>query len=78
MKHKKTQLAMPFHWIFIIIAGALILLFFVSIIYKQKAVAEEKLSITLISAVEEILAGSGVGEEETQNVIDIPKTDFFS
>jgi hypothetical protein len=75
-KNKKAQLAMPFHWIFILIAGALILLFFVTIIFKQKAVSEEKLSAELISSIEEIFAGAGAGEEETIHVIDIPKTEF--
>ncbi len=76
MRQKKAQLAIPFHWIFILIAGALILLFFITIVFKQKAVAEEKLSVELISSIEEIFTGSGVGEEEAIHVIDIPKTEF--
>lgn len=76
MKNKKAQLAIPFHWIFILIAGALILLFFVTIVFKQKAVSEQKLSAELISSIEEIFAGAGVGEDETIHVIDIPKTEF--
>ncbi|MBW2981365.1 hypothetical protein KY343_00665 [Candidatus Woesearchaeota archaeon] len=75
-KSKKAQLAIPFHWIFILIAGALILIFFISIVFKQKAVSEEKLSAELISSIEEIFTGAGVGEDETIHVIDIPKTEF--
>jgi len=73
---KKGQLAVPFHWVFILIAGTLILIFFIAIVFKQKAVAEEKLSAELISSIEEIFTGAGVGEEEAIHVIDIPKTEF--
>ncbi|MBW2965810.1 hypothetical protein KY342_01760 [Candidatus Woesearchaeota archaeon] len=76
MKSKKAQLAIPFHWVFILIAGAIILLFFVTMIYRQKAVAEEKITITLISDIEEIFVGAGSGEEEAIHIIDIPKTEF--
>jgi hypothetical protein len=73
---KKSQLAIPFHWVFILIAGAIILLFFVTMIYRQKAAAEEKITITLISDIEEIFVGAGSGEEEAVHIIDIPKTEF--
>jgi len=73
---KKSQLAIPFHWVFILIAGAIILLFFITMIYRQKAAAEEKITITLISDIEEIFVGAGSGEEEAIHVIDIPRTEF--
>jgi len=76
MKQKKAQLAIPFHWIFIMIAGAIILLFFITIVFKQKAVAEEKLSVEILSSIEEIFAGAGSGEEETIAAIEIPKTEL--
>jgi hypothetical protein len=73
---KKSQLAIPFHWIFILVAGALILIFFVSIIYRQKSVAEQKIAITLVSDIEEIFAGAGTGEVEATNYLEIPKTEI--
>lgn len=37
---KKAQVAIQFNWIFVIIAGALILLFFIGIVSKQKDISE--------------------------------------
>jgi hypothetical protein len=75
--NKKSQLAIPLHWIFILVAGALILIFFVSIIFRQKAVSEQKIAITLASDVEEIFAGAGSGEGEVEyDNFDIPRTEI--
>jgi len=42
----KRGIEMQFHWIFILIAGAIILAFFFSLVAKQKSLSEEKLSIS--------------------------------
>jgi hypothetical protein len=66
---RKAQIQLTFNWIYIAIAGAVILLFFFSIIVKQKQVSEERLSIEVVGIMESILAGAGVSEK-TKNFID--------
>ena len=57
---KKGQIQVTFNWIYITIAGAVILLFFFGIVVKQKAASEEKLSIEVVRILESILTGAGV------------------
>jgi len=66
---KKAQIELTFHWIYIAIAGAVILLFFFSIIVKQKQVSEERLTTEVVGIMDSILAGAGVSEK-TKNFID--------
>ena len=54
----KKAIEMQFHWIFVLIAGALILAFFFSVVQKQRSISEEKLSLTLASQMEAIYAGA--------------------
>ncbi|MBU0456617.1 MAG: hypothetical protein ABH824_03965 [Nanoarchaeota archaeon] len=67
-KSKKAQIELTFNWIYILIAGAVIMLFFVGIVVKQKTVSEEKLSGEVVRILESILAGAGVSEK-TKNPI---------
>jgi len=57
-KSKKAFVEMQFNWIFIIIAGGVILLFFFSIVYKQKEVSDIKVTGTIKSDLRVILTGS--------------------
>ena len=66
---KKAQVQITFNWIYVLVAGMVILLFFVSIVVKQKAVAEERLSSDLLDIMESIFTGAAVSES-TQNFID--------
>ncbi len=54
----KRGIELQFHWIFILIAGAVILAFFFSVVQKQRALSEQKLSITLASQMDAIYAGA--------------------
>jgi hypothetical protein len=54
----KKGIELQFNWIFILIAGALILAFFFSIVQKQRAISEEKLSITLSSQMDAVFSGA--------------------
>ena len=74
-KNRKGQVSVQFHWIFIVIAGAIILMFFVGVVFKQKAVSEQKIATTIVSDLEPIIAGAGVSEDAF-NLVDIPKTDI--
>ncbi|MBR9691283.1 hypothetical protein GOV06_00695 [Candidatus Woesearchaeota archaeon] len=69
----KAQFSIQFAWIFILIAGAIILIFFISLVYKQKEISEIKLSATVLSQIETILTGAGLSPG-TVNLIDMPET----
>jgi len=75
MTHKKAQVSVHIHWIFILIAGAIILTFFVTIVVKQKDISEQKIAGKAIDSFEQIITATGV-TEDTFNKIDIPKIKF--
>ncbi len=66
---KKGQMEVTFNWVYIVIAGAVILLFFFSLVVKQKQVSEERLSGEVVQIMSSILVGAGVSEK-TKNFID--------
>ena len=68
---KRGQIGVHFHWIFVLIAGAIILTFFVSIVIKQKDISEQRIAGKAISGLDQIFSASGV-TEDTFNKIDIP------
>lgn len=67
--NKKGQIQLTFNWIYIVIAGALILLFFIGIVVRQAKVSEERLSQDIVRIMDSILMGAGVSEK-TKNFID--------
>ena len=67
---KKGQIEVTFNWVYILIAGAVILLFFIGIVVRQKSASEEQLSIQVVRTMESIFTGAGVSEK-TKNFIDI-------
>lgn len=60
-----------FHWIFILIAGALILGFFFTVAQKQRALSAEKLQLSLVTDVEDIFVGALVSKGAAQ-VLPLP------
>ena len=72
---KKAQVSLQFHWIFIIIAGTLILGFFIGIALKQKSISDRKLASELLEEFNLIFSGAGA-TEETSMAIDIPNTEI--
>lgn len=71
MKTKKAAIEIQFNWIFALIAGGLILFFFITVISGQKETSEQKLHTELTSQFELIFAGQGVATG-TKNQIAIP------
>lgn len=69
MAAKKAQIQITFHWIYVLIAGTVILLFFFSLVAKQKTVSEENLANDLLQVMESIFSGASVSES-TKNIID--------
>ncbi|MBW3001729.1 hypothetical protein KY338_01045 [Candidatus Woesearchaeota archaeon] len=69
---KKRGLEMQAHWIFILIAGAIILAFFFSIVAKQKSLSEQKISITLSANIEAVFSGA-IESKGTAQLLTVPK-----
>ena len=66
---------MQFAWMFILVAGAIILIFFVSIVFKQKSLSEQKLASDVQIQLESILTGAGLSPGAS-NIIDTPKIEI--
>ncbi len=65
----KRGIELQFHWIFILIAGAIILAFFFSVVQKQRALSEQKLSITLSAQMDAIYTGAIESKGTTQRLV---------
>lgn len=72
---KRGAVEIQFNWIFILIAGAIILLFFGSVIAKQKVAAEQKMSASLLVDIESILVSSSV-TKQALNFVPIPQKEI--
>jgi len=72
---KKATVQIQFHWIFVVVVGAIILLFFTTMILKQKNVSDQKLSIDVLNNMDKILTGAIVSPQ-TLSVISAPKMDI--
>ncbi|MBS3148880.1 hypothetical protein J4219_08435 [Candidatus Woesearchaeota archaeon] len=64
----KRGIELQFHWIFVMVAGALILVFFISVANKQSALSQERLQLTLASDVENIFTGAIVSRGAAQRL----------
>ena len=67
--NSKGQVELVFNWMYILIAGGVILLFFVGIVMRQKDISEQQLGDQVIHILQSIFTGSGVSEN-TKNFID--------
>jgi hypothetical protein len=65
---KKGVIEVQFNWIFILIIGALILAFFVSIVSKQKDLSEKKTGAKLAYDLETITTGAEVSKGTAQTI----------
>lgn len=66
---RKGQIEITFNWFYVLIAGAIILLFFVGIIFRQKAVSEQQLATDVVDIMDSIFTVAGVSEK-TKTFID--------
>ena len=67
---KQAQVEVTFNWIYILIAGTVILLFFIGIAVKQKSSSEQQLSGDIVRTLQSIFTAASVSEK-TKNTIDI-------
>lgn len=74
MQNKKA-LEIQFNWMFVLIAGAAILIFFTVIVVKQKNLSETSSEVSVLKGVESIINGAAVSAD-TINAIDIPNSNI--
>ncbi len=71
MKPKKGLIGIQFNWVFILIAGVLILSFFGSLVFKGKEVSDLAIAETVLTNMQTIMTGAEVSVR-TINPIKIP------
>ena len=71
----KKAFEIQFNWLFVLVAGAAIILFFTVVVIKQKEVSETSTKATVLKSMEAIITGAGVSTDTT-NRIDIPGSDI--
>ncbi len=71
----KKAFEIQFNWLFVLVAGAAILLFFTVIVIKQKAASEASTKATVLKSIEAIITGASVSTDTT-NIISIPNSDI--
>lgn len=64
---------MQFQWIFVLIAGAIILFFFFSVVQKQRSISEDRLSITLSTDIDAVFS-SAVESRGTSQQLTVPES----
>ena len=75
MKSKKGAISIQFNWIFILIAGAVILLFFFSIVEWQKKASESRMNVAVLTNLDAIFTGAKTTESST-NIVTIPNSEI--
>jgi hypothetical protein len=68
---KKGISSQQFHWLFVLVAGGIILLFFITIIMAGKQSSENKLAISMMNSFDAIFAGSKASDN-TLTILDAP------
>ena len=72
----KKAIEIQFNWMFVLVAGALILMFFMAIVFKQKEVSQESTNIAVLKSIGAIIAGAGTSSQ-TSRPIDVPYSDIL-
>lgn len=67
---RRAQIDVTFNWIYVLIAGTVILLFFIGLAVKHQQSSEQQLSGDLIRTMQSIFTAASVSEK-TKNAIDI-------
>jgi len=75
MNDKKGAVAIQLNWILVLIIGALILIFFIAIVQKQKSFSEIKIAETVQTDLESIFS-SALVSTGTSSIIEIPNKEI--
>jgi hypothetical protein len=70
---KKRGVEIQFNWIFVLIIGAVIIIFFTTIVLRQKSASEASTRSTILTSLETIISGTGISTD-TVNLLTIPKS----
>jgi hypothetical protein len=76
MPRKRAQTAVQFNWIFVLIAGALILAFFIAMVVRQRGIAEQQAAGALATRLDVLMAGAKVSTGKA-SPIDIRNIDLI-
>lgn len=68
----KRGFEIHFHWILVLIAGAIILFFFFSVVQKQRTFSGERLAITLSTDIDAVFS-SAVESKDTSQFLTLPQ-----
>jgi len=71
----KKAFEIQFNWIFILVAGAAILLFFATVIVKQKNISETSTKATVLKSIDAIITGASVTIDTTK-LENIPSSEI--
>lgn len=74
MSNKKA-FEIQFNWIFVLVAGAAIILFFTVVVVKQKNVSESSNKATMLKSIQSIITGASVSMDTTK-IIDLPNANI--
>ena len=72
---KRGAIEVQFNWVFVLIVGALILIFFINISNAQRKNADQTLAFDLLSKVDLIMSGA-LAIPKTGQIFDMPNIDF--
>lgn len=75
MRSRRGAIEVQFNWIFVMIVGAILLLFFYSIVKAQQKSSDQSVGYTISTDLNAILSSSAESTG-TLNVVDVPKTDI--
>ena len=71
----KKAFEIQFNWLFVLVAGAAILLFFTFIAVKQKSISDTSAKAIVLKSIEAIITGT-IASADTTNIIDIPNSEI--
>jgi hypothetical protein len=75
MINKKGVISLQLNWIFVMIIGAIILIFFITIVQKQKEYSEENIAGSIQTDLQAIFSSSHVSKG-TSSIIEVPNQDI--
>src|SRR3989338_5872213 len=70
-KNKRADVSVQLNWIFVLVVGGIILIFFIGIVTKQKSVSDVKQNIAMREALDTILVSSQVASG-TSSLVNVP------
>lgn len=73
--NKRAFVEVQFNWVFVLIVGAIILIFFVSIVNSQKKQSDQNLAFDVLSNIDLIMSG-GLTVPKTGQIFDMPRLEL--